>query len=288
MQPGTLVINFTDLCNLRCPWCSKRQVMTRGVRLWSDEVRERLFDHMRRTPYNVYGILGGEPTLFPEEIDRVLTFIRTECPSDAHVDLCTNGTRLTPGLVALVNDLNVHVTIAVQADGPKGLGVMLDHAPVPAAHMETLRKLDSLNIRCVALRRTSFATEAVTMHGLFSNARVETIFDITTLRDWTEEDIRHVDKELTLLRRLAPDHQDWHSLNMSTLQRCDCRRITSYSPDGQFTTNTYDIKGRTRIYGCAFMAEQLGEALFNRFLAVTQTCYPRQEAILPCPHMKIA
>lgn len=284
LQLPSLSIHFTDLCNLRCPWCCAQSVMSRRpARLWSNATREHLFTHLRRTPYSHYIIHGGEPTLFPDEVVRVLTFIRTECPPDVPVSVFTNGTLLTPELIDCLNHFRARVLLSINLEGPKGLESFFEHVSDPDNCIRMIRKLHALCIRCVALRGQSFALEAVTMHNLFGGVRVETSPDVTTLNEWTEEDIRCVDKELTLLRRLDPHYRDWHSLLLTPSYRCDCsRKNINYTTSGQFELGPHKTSGRT--YGCAFAVEQMGEGLYNQYIAVAQTAYDllKGEDICPC------
>lgn len=283
-QETSISIHFTDACNMRCPWCSgEDQGVTRPpIRLWSPEVRNRLFEHLGRKAYDHYIIHGGEPTLFPEELARVLHVIRTVRPADAPVSVFTNGTRLTPGLADLLNAYDARVVFSINMEGPKGLAAFFGNAVAPDTVLGSIRKLKKLAIRCVTPRQRPFALEAVMMHSLFEHSQIDTGLDITTLHAWTEDDIRHVDSELKLLHRLAPDHQRWHSMLLSTLKRCDCKLSNiNYTTDGVFKMESHKTTNRT--YGCAFAMEQMGNELYNRYISVVQTYCNSLKGVPSCP-----
>jgi uncharacterized protein len=125
-QPGKLLLNVTESCNLRCVYCvysglyDFRRTHTNEV--MSAEVAhraiERFVEDTRMTPYNYVSFYGGEPLL---HFDRVLDMIdhyRSICPDKRttfHID--TNATLLSRHIMDRVIEDDLYLQISL--DGPK-------------------------------------------------------------------------------------------------------------------------------------------------------------------------
>lgn len=288
----TLAISFTDICNMHCPWCIADVIQRNrpAIRLWTDVVKERLFEHLHRVPYDMYAVLGGEPTLFPDELLTLLLRIRAEINPQAAFTLFTNGTGMTPHLADALNRFDCGVILSVNFEGPKGLEALLAHGPDvhgPSHAVANLRRVRRLNLRPVFRRKQPFAVEAVVLHAVLGG-QVVSCPDYTTMKDWNEGDIAHIVSELSLLERLAPDHRDWHSMTMVASSRCDCSQVqTSFYPDGQLVGGSNGAAGTTprpgRLYGCVRARDEMGEVLYNRYVSVTQTYKGCPEGEKACP-----
>lgn len=108
-----LILSLTSRCNLKCRYCYQRSD-SKGLDM-SDEViaqAMRLAD--TGTPLLIQ-LTGGEPTLVPDRIQLVATLAR-RMKSRAQLAIQTNGTLLTPELVALFTEYKMQVGVSL--DGP--------------------------------------------------------------------------------------------------------------------------------------------------------------------------
>jgi molybdenum cofactor biosynthesis enzyme MoaA len=111
-----LYVNLTDICNGSCPFCINPAVgHSAGV---LDPKRFR--DVLIQIRENIYGvsITGGEPFLFPDLIDDVISTVHEVCGSSVEKDIVTNGThfREVMSRIELRHLDSVHVSRHMIAD----------------------------------------------------------------------------------------------------------------------------------------------------------------------------
>jgi pyruvate formate-lyase activating enzyme-like uncharacterized protein len=95
----------TGLCTRDCFFCFNQkprvdELVVHGIRLAEPEEAP---DVVRRYGLRSVGVSGGEPTLRPERLLRLVRALRT-LPFRVCIDLYTNGDRLTDGLLAQLKD----------------------------------------------------------------------------------------------------------------------------------------------------------------------------------------
>jgi uncharacterized protein len=119
-----LELGVAEDCNLRCPYCFVTQGSFGGARrvmppLIAERAVDLLFDESADAPDLQIGFYGGEPLLNPDVIRHVVTSATAradETGKEVRFDLITNGTRLTPDLVAFLREHGVAVQLSL--DGP--------------------------------------------------------------------------------------------------------------------------------------------------------------------------
>jgi pyruvate formate-lyase activating enzyme-like uncharacterized protein len=95
----------TGKCTRDCFFCFNQkprvdELVVHGIRLAEPEEAP---DVVRRYRLRSVGVSGGEPTLRPERLLRLVRALRT-LPDRVRIDLYTNGDRLTDGLLAQLKD----------------------------------------------------------------------------------------------------------------------------------------------------------------------------------------
>jgi uncharacterized protein len=123
-EMSVLQIHMTEACNLRCTYCSHFRNPAKGKGSLSDEEVEMLIERIRGLPPDGTVILhGGEPFL---QSETVLRFVEV---SPVQVVIFTNGTLLTPEILARLKGRNVLLLLSADGDpqttgqvrvGPRG------------------------------------------------------------------------------------------------------------------------------------------------------------------------
>ena len=107
-----LTLHLTDRCNLACRYCYARH----GTDEMSFETAMAAIAECTAADPNP-GIIffGGEPLLKAELIFRIIDACERRSPRRFHYKVTTNGTLLTPELIARATDVRLH--LAVSCDG---------------------------------------------------------------------------------------------------------------------------------------------------------------------------
>ncbi len=113
MSPELLVLLLTTRCNLACKYCYLACGQEGEDMPW--EVFRAVLARLRITPREVI-LSGGEPTLVPDLLRRIVKALRERFPR-LRLSLQTNGTLLEPKLIEFLQVFRV------------GLGVSLDGPP---------------------------------------------------------------------------------------------------------------------------------------------------------------
>lgn len=163
----SLVVNITQICNLRCVYCAAGGDGSYGsdvTKVNVEKVYRQLDYFLPKTRKNeIFSInfFGGEPLIHPDAIKSIAEYAR-KIAKDKNIELrfsiTTNGTLITDRVANLLADLNCHVTISL--DGPQ----MLNDLFRPTAggkgstsktlkgieNLKTVRqKLSSIGVNCV-------------------------------------------------------------------------------------------------------------------------------------------
>lgn len=121
-QLESLVIELTNHCNAVCVYCTNR-FMKRNQGFMDDSLFEKIIKDCKDidTLQAINIQMHGEPTLVPDLIDK-LRHIKAELP-DIRIEMISNGERLTPEMVELVDHIDVSFNYANKGDFEKGTGL---------------------------------------------------------------------------------------------------------------------------------------------------------------------
>lgn len=118
--PTSASFLITETCNLRCKYCFEQFRYNKSI---SDEVIERgvdlLFNNaIKSNQRNIsISIFGGEPTLYPKKIEKVLEYSlykQNETGIEAQLGIITNGVSLTEELQDILNNYKDKLNLGVQ------------------------------------------------------------------------------------------------------------------------------------------------------------------------------
>ena len=116
--PGVIIVDATNVCNLRCPVCPTTFAMTRKRGMMKLEVFKRIVDDFRgrKERPSIYFNFSGEPTLNPE----LPEFIRYAAEAGHETFLSTNATRLdAPMCEALIKSGLARVNLCMDGFSKK-------------------------------------------------------------------------------------------------------------------------------------------------------------------------
>jgi len=149
-----LILWLTDACDLDCAYCYRGE---RSLGAMAPEVaRAALALAARGTrPFHVQ-LAGGEPTLEPGLLERIVTTIRTE-GLPATIALQTNGVGLDARLARLLREHRVEVGISL--DGPPAV-----HDALRSRAGDTLRAIALLGSEGVEVRVTAVLSVSNAAH----------------------------------------------------------------------------------------------------------------------------
>ncbi|MFY9342626.1 MAG: radical SAM/SPASM domain-containing protein [Planctomycetota bacterium] len=122
-RPEVLVLNHSDLCNLRCVMCPRH--LAQGTHRLAAAVLERLCDRLLPTARKLtLTTAGGEPLL--ADFDLLLA---KALEYEARLDVVTNGVLLTPELYRRGRGTFDHVNVSVDSHVP----AVYEHIRQPAS-----------------------------------------------------------------------------------------------------------------------------------------------------------
>ncbi len=158
-RPGVsyLILMLTNQCNLSCRYCylggECRPQKDAGVRQLSPADIDRALALMDPRGGHVQ-ISGGEPLLVPELVAHTARRVR-RMPGNFRLGLQTNGTRITPGVISVIQDAGIQVGISLDGE-PMIQEIQRGRAKET---FEGLRQLDAaavpFNVTCVMTRENT-------------------------------------------------------------------------------------------------------------------------------------
>lgn len=125
VQSGGLLsmeIEFSLLCNYRCPYCYAAIRHLPENELSRDEIRDIILQARELGAEKII-ILGGEPTLYPHTLEMI-RFCRG---LDLDVEMFTNGSIMTVDLARQLYDQNVRVVLKMNSFQPKVQDMLTGH-----------------------------------------------------------------------------------------------------------------------------------------------------------------
>ena len=222
---GTLVIELTYDCDLRCPWCVEAAHVGKKAGALSPVALSRILERTLVRPYKNYVFQGGEPLIHALYMLAIVDAI-TEKQPDSHFRLFTNGTHLTSHLVGELNRRDIQVIVSLEATGYKGVtNFILHHAKDPENALENIRQLHDKWLRIVATRekiaKETLAGEILLLHNYIPDCIIEVALDLTQLEAYTLEDIQKLGEQYTALKNRIPGSVSWFIPLQGHTRHCD-------------------------------------------------------------------
>ncbi len=111
MAPLEYYFDFTNVCNLRCSHCYNRKNMNTST--MSSEEIERIITDMYNNGIMRIHLAGGEPTLFPEEMN---TYLATANKYGIVSSMATNGVGITEEICDIISKNNImSITVSIES-----------------------------------------------------------------------------------------------------------------------------------------------------------------------------
>lgn len=276
--PYLHIIHLTQRCNLGCSYCHSAAIpVTAKGRDLLPEKADQIADFISRVPTSRISInfQGGEPTLMPDLIERIMIRLETACKSrqiPLHASITTNGTLIDSRLIAIFRRFAISTTISL--DGPQDVHDSIrqysdgsgSYADAVEGRNRLLNdgNLDSRGVILVLTRHSVDRIEEIINHSVDLGQRVINLKPVTKLgrgvANWNDLAISFEEFWDTYVRALS---------YMATLQQqgiwiCELSLIMALRKiiEGRNTTYVdfrnpcglvhgvlnYDIDGK--IYGC--------------------------------------
>ena len=222
---GTLVIELTYDCDMRCPWCVEARHVGMKEGSLSPVALCRILERAFSRPYKTYVFQGGEPLVYARYMLEIIDTIAKKQP-DAYFRVFTNGTHLNPQLVDDLNQRKMQATIALEADGYKGVtNFVLHHAKDPENALENIRQLHDKCLRIVATRdkiaKGTLADDIQLLHNYISGCDIEVALDLTQLGAYTLDDIQALSEQYEKLKNRMSSSARWFIPMQGFKGHCD-------------------------------------------------------------------
>ena len=115
MKSLKILEQFTNVCNLRCVHCYNRENM--NTQTMSIEKIEKIITDMYESGVMRLHLAGGEPTLFPKELDA---YMGTAKKYGILTSMASNGVVITDEICEILDRNNVmSITISVESANEK-------------------------------------------------------------------------------------------------------------------------------------------------------------------------
>lgn len=165
--PLSLLAELTYRCNLQCPYCYNPLDLSSYRDELPADVWERVLDEAAELGVLQAHFSGGEPTLRPDDLCRLVARARSR---ELYTNLITQGTFLTDELIARLESAGLdHVQLSLQAaHGPT--------ADLIAGATVHEKKLD-------ALRRVAASGMAVTLNCVLHRANIDAVAEIVDIAE---------------------------------------------------------------------------------------------------------
>ena len=111
MAPLEYYFDFTNVCNLKCSHCYNRNNM--NTKTMTQEQIERIIADMYNSGVMRLHLAGGEPTLFPKELN---TYLATAKKYGIVTSMASNGTLITDEICEILDKNNImSITISIES-----------------------------------------------------------------------------------------------------------------------------------------------------------------------------
>lgn len=169
-----LVINVTQICNLRCTYCAAGGDGTYGAAQTKINVEKTLpqlkffLDKLENGESFQINFLGGEPLLYPEGIREIGRYVQLAIAGRniaPRFSIVTNGTLITEENLELLCELKAQVTVSL--DGPPEINDRV--RPGKNGQGSTAAVVQGIQQLVLAKDRL----QSVALHGVFSADNLE-------------------------------------------------------------------------------------------------------------------
>lgn len=111
MAPLEYYFDFTNVCNLKCSHCYNRENM--NSKTMSEEQIEKIIIDMYKNGIMRLHLAGGEPTLFPKELN---TYLSTANKYGIVTSMASNGMAITDEICKIISQNNImSITISIES-----------------------------------------------------------------------------------------------------------------------------------------------------------------------------
>lgn len=115
MAPLEYYFDYTNVCNLRCSHCYNRENM--NTKTMTSEQIEKIIVDMYNSGVMRLHLAGGEPTLFPKELD---TYLATAKRYGILTSMASNGVSITDKICEILDKNDVmSITISIESANEK-------------------------------------------------------------------------------------------------------------------------------------------------------------------------
>jgi len=148
----TLVVNVTQICNLRCVYCAAGGDGTYGSKKGKvdlEKVKNQLTSFIEKVPNGEsfhINFLGGEPLLHPEAISALadhVAVLKTGRDIRVEFGITTNGTLIDEEIAELLASIRCHVTVSLDGK-PETNDLVRPSANKKGSSLQTMNGLDQL------------------------------------------------------------------------------------------------------------------------------------------------
>lgn len=113
--PLEYYFDFTNVCNLKCSHCYNRENM--NTKTMTPEQIEKIIIDMYNSGVMRLHLAGGEPTLFPKELD---TYLATAKRYGIVTSMASNGVHITDRICEIIDRNNLmSITISIESANEK-------------------------------------------------------------------------------------------------------------------------------------------------------------------------
>ena len=111
MAPLEYYFDFTNVCNLKCSHCYNRKNMN-TVTMSSEQIEKIIKDMYKNGIMRIH-LAGGEPTLFPKQLE---TYLSTAKKYGIMSSMATNGTAITDEICEIISRNDIFsITISIES-----------------------------------------------------------------------------------------------------------------------------------------------------------------------------
>ena len=257
-----LSIEFTYDCNYHCPWCIKSDDLNTKHGALSPIEFEKIMHYIISEDIESVCFCGAEPLYHPDFLLNAISEIRKTIPR-IRITIATNGTGITKNITDYFNTENINVFLSVEANGYKGLEMLVENAVEPYQVIENMRNLKHLEIRSVRPEMTNFAVNSLLLHNIFPLAQIQVTPDRNKLALYTLSDIKLLNNELEYLYSLDNTINNWFDLISSYRRKCNNDIYRYDLKTGNFL-HTCPLNKHTNI-GCYLFSNQMKQEVFDAY-----------------------
>lgn len=184
----SLTINVTQICNLKCTYCAAGGDGTYGAaqtKISVEKTLPQLKFFLEKVPQGGsfhISFLGGEPLLYPEGIQAIASYVRSETSPrniSARFSIVTNGTLINENTLGVLKDIKADVTVSL--DGPAEINDQVR----PMKNGQGSTRQVTLGLAALVAAKSELGS--LTLHGVFSRSNLEVLSAYRFFREFDVE-----------------------------------------------------------------------------------------------------